>query len=52
MCAAGQDIVVSAVGAAGVPDQPKWIEAAKAAGVRRFVPSEFGLDISEPGMAQ
>ncbi len=31
---------------------PRYIDAAKAAGVKRFVPSEFGLDSSEPGIKE
>lgn len=39
----GHDAVVSVVGTAAVPAQRTAIDAALAAGVRRFVPSEFGL---------
>ncbi|KAG2423805.1 hypothetical protein HXX76_014965 [Chlamydomonas incerta] len=48
----GQEIVISTVGAAALAEQPKYIEAAKAAGVRRFVPSEFGLDSGAPGVRE
>ncbi|KAG2441235.1 hypothetical protein HYH02_010078 [Chlamydomonas schloesseri] len=48
----GQEIVISTVGAAALAEQPKLIEAAKAAGVRRFVPSEFGLDSCAPGIRE
>lgn len=43
---AGQDAVVSALATAAVagPQQQKLADAAYAAGVRRFVPSEFGLN--------
>lgn len=40
----GQDVVVSAVGATAVTDQKKYIDAAVKAGVKRFLPSEFGID--------
>ncbi|KAI1206914.1 putative oxidoreductase CipA-like protein [Annulohypoxylon truncatum] len=40
----GQDAVVSAVGFAGLLQQIPLIEAAVKAGVKRFVPSEFGGD--------
>ncbi|PNW76810.1 hypothetical protein CHLRE_11g477200v5 [Chlamydomonas reinhardtii] len=48
----GQEIVISTVGAAALSEQPKYIEAAKAAGVRRFVPSEFGFDSGAPGVRE
>ncbi|KAJ2892181.1 putative isoflavone reductase like protein P3 [Zalerion maritima] len=38
------DAVVSAMGAPGLAAQPKCIDAAIAAGVRRFVPSEYGCN--------
>lgn len=42
---AGQDAVVSAIASAAVgPQQQKLADAAYAAGVRRFVPSEYGLN--------
>lgn len=41
---AGQDAVVSAVATQGVPAQQTAVDAAVAAGVRRFVPSEFGIN--------
>lgn len=40
----GQDAIVSAVGPMGVPKQIKMIDAAAEAGVKRFIPSEFGVD--------
>jgi hypothetical protein len=40
----GQDVVVSLVGGSVLGDQEKFINAAIAAGVKRFVPSEFGSD--------
>ncbi|KAM0261425.1 hypothetical protein ACHAQJ_002278 [Trichoderma viride] len=43
---AGQDAVVSAVaGSAPVSEQKLLVDAAIAAGVRRFLPSEFGCDL-------
>lgn len=44
----GQDAVVSTVGAAGLTSQSVAIEAAVAAGVKRFLPSDFGCDMSKP----
>lgn len=38
----GQDVVISLVGSSVLGDQNKFIDAAIAAGVQRFVPSEFG----------
>lgn len=44
---AGQDAVVSAINpATPVDTQKKFIDAAIAAGVKRFVPSEFGCDLN------
>lgn len=40
----GQDAVVSLVGGNALGDQNKLIDAAIAAGVQRFIPSEFGSD--------
>jgi uncharacterized protein YbjT (DUF2867 family) len=40
----GQDAVVSIVGNAGFAGQTAIIDAAVAAGVKRFIPSEFGSD--------
>jgi len=40
----GADAVVSLVGNSAFGDQNKYIDAAIAAGVQRFVPSEFGSD--------
>ncbi|KAE9994810.1 hypothetical protein EG327_000023 [Venturia inaequalis] len=39
-----QDAVISIVGNEGFADQTKIIDAAVAAGVKRFIPSEFGSD--------
>jgi hypothetical protein len=38
----GQDVVLSIVGGTALGDQRKLIDAAIAAGVKRFVPSEYG----------
>lgn len=46
---AGQDAVVSVVGAPGVPGQKTAVDAAIAAGVRRFIPSEFGINTRKVG---
>jgi hypothetical protein len=39
---AGQDAVVCAVGPAGISLQPVMVDAAEAAGVKRFVLDDFG----------
>lgn len=44
----GQDAVVSTVGTAGLPGQGVLVEAAAAANVKRFLPSDFGSDIANP----
>lgn len=41
---AGQDAVVSIVGFPGVAGQKLAVDAALAAGVKRFIPSEFGIN--------
>lgn len=44
---AGQDAVVSAVGTPALNDEQKrLVDAAVAAGVKRFLPSEFGCDLT------
>ncbi|KAL6803181.1 hypothetical protein GGI42DRAFT_21788 [Trichoderma sp. SZMC 28013] len=44
---AGQDAVVSTVGTEGLAEeQKKLVDAAVAAGVQRFVPSEYGCDLA------
>ena len=40
----GADAVISAIGSMAVASQPKLIKAAVEAGVKRFIPSEFGAD--------
>ncbi|KAF2629697.1 NAD(P)-binding protein [Macroventuria anomochaeta] len=44
----GQDAVISLVGSGAIGDQNKLIDAAIAAGVKRFLPSEFGSDTPNP----
>lgn len=44
----GQDVVVSLVASSVLKDQTKLIDAAIAAGVQRFIPSEFGSDTVDP----
>ena len=44
----GQDAVVSTVGTEGLLGQSVLIEAAVAANVKRFLPSDFGSDIANP----
>ncbi|EIN11596.1 NAD(P)-binding protein [Punctularia strigosozonata HHB-11173 SS5] len=46
----GVDAVVSAVSDAALAGQTKLIDAAVAAGVRRFLPSEFGNDVQHPAV--
>jgi hypothetical protein len=41
-------VVISAVGLPLVKTQLPMIEAAAAAGVKRFLPSEFGFDLTIP----
>jgi hypothetical protein len=45
---AGWDVVISAVGLPMVKMQLPMIEAAAEAGVTRFLPSEFGFDLTIP----
>ncbi|MCJ1424704.1 hypothetical protein MMC29_002592 [Sticta canariensis] len=44
----GQDAVVSTVGTAGLQGQTILVEAAVAANVTRFLPSDFGSDLANP----
>jgi hypothetical protein len=44
----GQDVVISLIASAVLGDQTKFIDAAIAAGVQRFLPSEFGSDTADP----
>lgn len=47
----GQDAVISTVGTEGFQGQAVIIDAAIAAGVKRFIPSEFGSDTKNPKSA-
>lgn len=48
----GQEAVISVVGATALADQKVYIDAAIEAGVKRFLPSEFGIDtLSDAGRA-
>ena len=47
----GQDAVVSTVGTAGIAGQSILVEAAALANVKRFLPSDFGSDLSNPKAA-
>jgi NmrA-like family len=44
----GQDAVVSTLGYLAESEQTRLIDAAVAAGVKRFIPSEFGIDTTNP----
>ncbi|RHZ70731.1 hypothetical protein CDV55_107551 [Aspergillus turcosus] len=44
----GQDVVVNAITSFSVAEQYKFIDAAIAAGVECYVPSEYGLDDNTP----
>jgi uncharacterized protein YbjT (DUF2867 family) len=44
----GQDAVVVAVSRLNVVDQKRFVDAAVAAGVRRYIPAEFGSDSRNP----
>ena len=44
----GWDAVICALAPPAVPKQKTVIDAAVAAGVSRFIPSEFGFDLSTP----
>jgi len=44
----GQDAVVSTVGNEGLAGQSLLIDASIAAGVKRFIPSEFGSNLASP----
>jgi uncharacterized protein YbjT (DUF2867 family) len=48
----GQDAVVSVVASAALLSQKTIIDAAIAAGVSRFIPSEFGSDTQVPGILE
>jgi uncharacterized protein YbjT (DUF2867 family) len=44
----GQDVVISTIGGAATGDQNRFIDAAVAAGVKRFLPSEYGPNTQDP----
>ncbi|KAG5786880.1 hypothetical protein H9Q69_014047 [Fusarium xylarioides] len=44
----GQHALVSTVGAPGISSQYQLIDACVAAGVKRFIPSDFGVDLDNP----
>ncbi|KAH7419519.1 hypothetical protein BKA64DRAFT_19578 [Cadophora sp. MPI-SDFR-AT-0126] len=44
----GQDAVISTLSAVALSDQTRMIDAAIAAGVQRFLPSEFGSNLENP----
>ncbi|CEI67385.1 hypothetical protein FVEN_g5733 [Fusarium venenatum] len=46
----GQDAVVSTVGSLAIPSQNLLIDAAVAAGVKRFLPSEYGSNLVAPSV--
>ena len=49
---AGQDVVVSAIGPGGTLAQLAMIDAAVSAGVKRFIPSEFGPPHAQARLAE
>lgn len=46
----GQDFLVSTLGSSALEDQLILVDAAEAAGVQRFLPSEFGSDLDVPSV--
>ncbi|KAK0756016.1 hypothetical protein N5P37_011389 [Trichoderma harzianum] len=44
----GYDAVVSTISGSGLKEQQKIIDAAILAGVKRFIPSEYGIDVCHP----
>lgn len=48
----GQDAIVSTIATFSTQDQIKMIDAAIAAGVKRFVPSEYGIDTSDTALQE
>ncbi|KAJ5189223.1 hypothetical protein N7491_005550 [Penicillium cf. griseofulvum] len=50
----GQDVVVNALNVAGVPESIhlRLVDAAVATGVKRFIPSEYGCDTTNPLVAK
>lgn len=47
----GQDVVLNAITSLSVSEQHRIIDAAVAAGVKRYIPSEFGLNNLDPRAA-
>lgn len=48
----GQDAILCFVGGEGLGNQPKFIDAAVKAGVKRFFPSEYGVSLKSPKAMQ
>ncbi|KAL9615770.1 MAG: hypothetical protein Q9160_009273 [Pyrenula sp. 1 TL-2023] len=48
----GQDVVISTITTFSTPQQKQIIDVAVQAGVKRFLPSEFGIDTSDPTKAE
>ncbi|MCJ1352924.1 MAG: hypothetical protein MMC33_002908 [Icmadophila ericetorum] len=48
----GQDAIVSTVGSPGKKRQTNMIDAAVKAGVKRFIPAEFGSNSANPGAVE
>lgn len=48
----GQDAVLSCITTFSVNQQTPFIDAAVEAGVRRFLPSEYGVDTSDPSIGE
>ena len=48
----GQDAIVSTLGFTGLAEQVKIVDAAEKAGVRRFIPSEFGSNTMKPSLPE
>ncbi|TFB02992.1 Isoflavone reductase-like protein [Trichoderma ghanense] len=48
----GQDVVISALGATGLGEQKKLVDAAIGAGVKRFLPSEFSSSSQDAAVLQ
>lgn len=46
----GIDVIISTVGSRGFDDQFTFIDAAIEAGVKRFIPSEFGVNHNHPAL--
>jgi hypothetical protein len=44
----GHDAIVSTIGGGGLKEQQSLIDAAVLAGVKRFIPSEYGIDVCHP----